>query len=118
MAEKRLVSPDGRRTVVATGQEEIDRLEDEGYVAPSARRKAAEPANSGLVGQLKARASSTTEGQERNTGSTVELPEDPFGDEDESEDEAPAESDDDAEKAAAARVAQKAAARPTARKSA
>lgn len=113
MPAKRLVSPDGRRIIVATGQDEIDRLEDEGYVVPSQRRAAPEVANSGAEGHRRARASSTTEGQERNTGSTVE---DPFGDDapddDADEDDAP---DDDAEKAAekatAAKVAAKAAAR-------
>lgn len=118
MPSKRLVSPDGRRSIVATGQDEIDRLEDEGYVVPSARRRKAERSNSGLEGQLRARASSTTEGQERLTGSTTleHAPEDPFGDDDEaagdddSDDVVDEEAGDD--KAAAARVAQKAAARP------
>lgn len=121
MTQKRLVSPDGRRAIVATGEDEINALEDAGYVVPSARRRKAERANSGLEGQLKARASSTTEGQERLTGSTTleNAPEDPFGDDDEaaeddSNDDDTEDGDAAAEKAAADRVAAQAAARRTA----
>lgn len=113
MPQKRLVSPDGRRIILASGRDEIERLEEAGYVVPSARRGRPEVANSGAEGHRRARASSTTEGQERNTGSTVE---DPFedddeegGDDTEATDEEP--SADTAEKTAAARVAAKAAQR-------
>lgn len=110
MTTKLLVSPDGRRSVTATSQDEIDQLEDEGYVVPSARRSKPEVANSGAEGHRRARAASTTEGQERNTGSTVEGPvvdEDPLDDEDEPDE--PDEPDEaKADEVAAARVAQKA----------
>jgi hypothetical protein len=92
---QRLVSPDGRRVIVATSDDEIERLKGEGYVVPSERTAKAERANSGLEGQIRARESSTTEGQERISGNTAR---------------AALEGEDD-ESAAADRVAEKARAR-------
>lgn len=68
-----LHSPDGRVARVVTSEDELETLKEQGY-APA--RKSAESTdregiNSGAEGQRRARASSTTEGSERNTGSTT-----------------------------------------------
>lgn len=67
-------SADGRVQRVVTSQEELDKLKAEGYKPvrkPEAAAADREAINSGAEGQRRARASSTTEGQERNTGSTT-----------------------------------------------
>ena len=63
-----LYSPDGRRAVVPTSKEEGKELQEEGYTT---EQPEAETADSGAEGNRRARASSTTEGSERNTGSTT-----------------------------------------------
>jgi len=66
----RLYSPDGRRSIVPTSKEEGATLrDDEGYTTTPPKNVAT--ANSGAEGQRRARASSTTEGSETNTGSTT-----------------------------------------------
>lgn len=66
----RLYSPDGRRSIQPTSREEGQALrDDEGYT--TSEPKSTPTANSGAEGQRRARASSTTEGSERNTGSTT-----------------------------------------------
>lgn len=73
MAATRLVSPDGRRVVTVTSKEELEDLKDQGYKNATKANTGlnAETANSGAEGNRRARASSTTEGSERNTGSTT-----------------------------------------------
>jgi len=73
MPHRQLVSPDGRNVYTVTSQDEYDRLKAVGFEAPSKHRGDRDPLNSGNAGQLLARASSTTNGQERNTGQTVDL---------------------------------------------
>lgn len=73
MANPRLVDPTGRRVVVATSKEEVDKLKEQGY-RPATKSNTglnADSANSGAEGNRRSRASSTTEGAERNTGSTT-----------------------------------------------
>lgn len=68
-----LQSKDGRVQRVVTSQDELERLESEGYTAVGAKKAATErePIDSGAEGNRRARAASTTEGSERNTGSTT-----------------------------------------------
>lgn len=67
-----LYSSDGRRQIIATSKDEYDQLKSEGY--SNTKPDDVPTANSGAEGQRRARASSTTEGSERNSGSTVEDP--------------------------------------------
>ena len=72
MANPKYVSEDKRRVVTATSREEIEQLEEQGYKKVTAKTSLdREPLNSGREGQRRARASSTTEGSERNSGSTT-----------------------------------------------
>lgn len=63
----------GRVVRTVTSQDELDRLKGEGYtsVQKATTNGEREPLNTGSAGQQAARASSTTEGSERNSGSTT-----------------------------------------------
>ena len=65
----KLYSPDGRRAIQPSSKEEGKELTEQGYTTKEPGK--VETANSGAEGHRRARASSTTEGAERNTGSTV-----------------------------------------------
>lgn len=69
----KLKSADGRVERVVTSSDELEYLEEQGYTRITAKHDPAkrEPIDSGAEGNRRARASSTTEGQERNTGSTT-----------------------------------------------
>lgn len=68
-----LQSKDGRIQRVITSEDELESFKAQGYapVKKDADPAEREPLNSGAEGQRRARASSTTEGSERNTGSTT-----------------------------------------------
>lgn len=70
MANPTLVSADGRSSRQVTSKEELDQLKEEGWTVPS-KAGARDTLDSGAEGNRRARASSTTEGSERNTGSTT-----------------------------------------------
>lgn len=63
-----LVSPDGRVHRVITSTEELEKYEARGYKRSVKQR---EPIDSGAEGNQRARESSTTEGSERNSGTTA-----------------------------------------------
>ena len=66
-------SSDGRVERVVTSEDELEYLEERGYtrVGPKHDPAKREAIDSGAEGNRRSRASSTTEGQERNTGSTT-----------------------------------------------
>lgn len=68
-----LQSKDGRVQRVVTSEDELELLKKQGYtqVRKESDSSDRESVNSGAEGQRRARASSTTEGSERNTGSTT-----------------------------------------------
>lgn len=69
----KLKSADGRVERVVTSEDELELLLEQGYKRVNAKHDPAtrELIDSGAEGNQRARASSTTEGQERNTGSTA-----------------------------------------------
>lgn len=67
-------SSDGRVQRVVTSADELESLKAAGYKPVRKPEEAAgsrEPINSGAEGQRRARAASTTEGSETNSGSTT-----------------------------------------------
>jgi len=67
----------GRVVRVVTSQDELDSLKAQGYtpVRRATTEGTREPLNTGSGGQQAARASSTTEGSETNSGDTTPSPE-------------------------------------------
>lgn len=67
-----LKSPDGRVFRKITSEDELEAFKAQGYTEVGRKASAErEPINSGAEGQRRARQSSTTEGSERNSGSTT-----------------------------------------------
>lgn len=68
-----LESPDGRVRRVITSDDEYESYENKGYKRVTSRSQAAgrEPIDSGAEGNRRARESSTTEGSERNSGTSA-----------------------------------------------
>lgn len=73
MAFPVLQSKDGRVQRVVTSKEEMERYKSEGYTEVGKKHASTEreSIDSGAEGNLRARESSTTEGSERNSGTTV-----------------------------------------------